>query len=410
MGTTLTPRQIQSLRRRSIVVLALGQVLGGLGAGATLTLGSLLIVNVSGSESMAGMAATMNTIGAAAMAIPLAVLAQKRGRRVSLSSGALVAALGILVVLAASVQGWWPLLLLGMGLVGTGSALNLQSRFAATDLSEAETRGRDLSMVVWATTVGAVSGPNLFEPGEVISRAWGLPEYTGGFVIAMAAQALGMLIYWVGLRPDPMLVALARDGHSVDRSVKQTSGFFLLRTLAPARRAVITVALSHAHMVALMAMTPIHLQHHGANLSLIGLTISAHVAGMYALSPVFGWLTDKVGARYVVFAGQALFVAASLSAWFWRDHYGMITFALVCLGLGWSASTVAGAALVTGAVKIADRPRLQGTSDLLMNLSGALGGFAAGPILASLGFGGLALVLLGLAAVVVFVNRTEFRS
>lgn len=408
MTASFSAQQIQQVRRRSISVLALGQILGGMGAGATLTLGSLLIVDVSGTDVLAGMAATMNTLGAAAMAIPLAILAQRRGRRIALSSGALVSILGILVILAAAVQQWWPLLLVGMGLLGTGSALNLQSRFAATDLSEPRTRGRDLSLVVWATTVGAVAGPNLFEPGEVISEAWGLPRFTGGFVIAMAAQAAGMAIYWIGLRPDPMHVALARDGKASGGTAKRASGFALLRQSISARQAVITVALSHAHMVALMAMTPIHLQHHNASLTLIGITISAHVAGMYALSPLFGWLTDRFGAGRVVLGGQMLFVVASLSAWWWRDEYLMVSFALLCLGLGWSASTVAGATLVTGAVDIEHRPQLQGTSDLLMNLCGAAGGLLAGPILSWLGYGGLSLSLLTLAAAVVFVNRGSF--
>ncbi|WP_279402314.1 MFS transporter [Arthrobacter sp. JCM 19049] len=125
---------------------------------------------------------------------------------------------------------------------------------------------------------------------------------------------------------------------------------------------------------------------------------------MYALSPVFGWLTDRVGARPVVYAGQLLFITASILVWFGMESYALITAALVCLGLGWSASTVAGAAMVSGAVDIAHRPQLQGTSDLLMNLSGAAGGLVAGPILVWLGFGGLGLVLLGLVAVVLLVN------
>lgn len=404
MSITWTEQQVQAVRRRSISVLALGQVLGGLGTGATLTLGSLLIVDVAGTDALAGMAATMNTIGAAVMAIPLAILAQRRGRRVSLATGALIAIVGVLTILAGTLLAWWPVVLLGMGVLGTGSALNLQSRFAATDLSSDRTRGRDLSLVVWATTIGAVTGPNLFEPGEVISRALNLPQFTGGFLIAMVAQAVGLGIYWFGLRPDPLLVAQHRQGNPRTGAVSRTSGFSILRTSLTARGAVITVAMSHAHMVALMSMTPIHLQHHGSTLTLIGVTISAHVAGMYALSPVFGWLTDRVGARPVVYAGQLLFITASILVWFGMESYALITAALICLGLGWSASTVAGAAMVSGAVDIAHRPQLQGTSDLLMNLSGAAGGLVAGPILVWLGFGGLGLVLLGLVAVVLLVN------
>ena len=59
--------------------------------------------------------------------------------------------------------------------------------------------------------------------------------------------------------------------------------------------AIITVALSHATMIALMSMTPVHLVHDGATLSVVGFTLSLHIAGMFALSPVFGVLADRLG-------------------------------------------------------------------------------------------------------------------
>ncbi len=383
--------------------------MGGLGGGATITLGSLLIVDVSGLDSLAGMAATMNTLGAAAMAIPLAMLARRFGRRISLSTGALIAACGSLMIVSSAVLDLIPLLFLGMLVLGTASAMNLQSRFAATDLSNEKTRGRDLSLVVWTTTIGAVIGPNLFAPGEVVSNALGLPAYTGGFLIAMAAQLAGMCIYLVGLNPDPMKVALQQNGNNASKTARRGGGFRLLRELPAARRAVITVALSHAYMVALMSMTPVHMQHHGATLTLIGLTISLHVLGMYALSPVFGWLTDRIGGPPVALVGQVLLIGASLLVWFSSDDHAVVTVALLLLGLGWSAATVAGSTMVSAAAPIHERTSLQGTSDLLMNLAGALGGLSAGPLLALFGFQGLAMLLLALGLIVIFVNRSALK-
>lgn len=407
----LNERQVQQIRRKSILILAAGQILGGLGAGATLTLGSLLIVSVSGLDSLAGMAATMNTLGAAIMAIPLALMAQKYGRRVSLSSGALLAASGIIVIITAAFLNFWPLLMLGMLILGTGSAMNLQSRFAATDLSEKATRGRDLSVVVWSTTIGAVVGPNLFEPGEVLAEYIHLPAFTGGFVIAMCAQLVGALVYWLGLRPDPLRIAQLRAAvHHPDTLLPKRRGWHILRASIPARRAVLTVALTHMYMVAMMSMTPIHMQHHGATLTLIGFTISLHVAGMYALSPVFGWLTDKIGARIVILMGQGLLLTASILVWVNPSDHLMTTLALVSLGIGWSASTVAGSTLVSGAVEIYERPQLQGTSDLCMSLAGVLGGLFAGPILASIGFQGLALVLMVLALSLIALNSRSIKT
>ena len=384
-------------QRRVLGVLALGQILGGLGTGATLALGALLITEVSGNSALSGMASTMNTLGAALVAIPLARLAQHRGRRVSLTTGALVAILGAAVIVVASTLNVLPALLVGMGLLGAGTALNLQSRFAATDAAAASTRARDLSLVVWSTTVGAVVSPNLFGPGEAIGRALGLPPFTGGFVIALCAQCLGAAVYFVGLRPDPLAVALARGG-SVANRPDPAGGFTLLRTVPAARRAVLVVALSHAVMVSVMSTTPVHLTSHGATLSVVGLTISLHVAGMYALSPGFGWLADTIGRVSTVLLGQGLLVAALVLTWLGSDQHGFVLAALVLLGLGWSASTVAGSTMVTESVAAHDRPGLQGTSDLVMNLCGAAGGALAGPVLAAVGFSGLGVAAMLLVA------------
>ncbi|ROP43110.1 MFS transporter [Pseudokineococcus lusitanus] len=403
------PRRLQ---RRVVRTLVAGQVLGGLGNGATLSLGALLLAEVSGSTAWSGMAATTATLGAAVLAVPLARLAQARGRRVSLSTGGLLAVAGGAVVVTAAVTSALALLLLGLLLMGSGQALTLQARFAATDLAAPASRGRDLSLVVWSTTVGAVAGPNLFEPGEGLGRSLGLPPLTGGFVVSATAQAVGALVYLVGLRPDPLLTATARAraraaGAPGDVVVprRAAGGLAVLRRTPAARRAVATLALGHAVMVALMAMTPVHLTEHGSSLAVVGLTISLHVAGMYALSPVVGALTDRVGARAVVLAGQGLLAAALLLSLVAADAHGAVTVALVLLGLGWSAATVAGSTLVTAAVGPQDRPRLQGVSDALMSLTGAAGGAVAGPVLALVGFDGLAGVLLVLVAAVVLLQR-----
>ncbi|EKT76940.1 major facilitator superfamily protein [Rhodococcus opacus M213] len=409
----LAPSRQARLQRRVVWVLAAGQVLGGLGTGVALSLGALLITRVSGSPAWSGMAATMGTLGAALLAIPLARLAQSRGRRISLSAGAAAAVVGGGIVVAAAALGTIWLLLGGMLAMGAAQAVNLQARFAATDLASAGSRARDLSLVVWSTTIGAMAGPNLFEPGEAIGRILDLPPLTGGIVIAVAAQTLGAVVYLLGLRPDPLLVAAAHPsssdpaGHRATPQpdhVPEQHHLAVLRSVPAARRSVATLALSHAVMVALMSMTPVHLVEHGASLNVVGVTISLHVAGMYAFSPVFGFLADRVGARWTILLGQALFVGSLLLSALGSGNPVSVTISLVLLGLGWSASTVAGSALVSAAAPPAHQPRLQGVSDTAMNLTGAAGGAAAGLILAGVGFGGLSASLLVLVVVIVLMQ------
>lgn len=392
-------KDVQRVQRRVVWVLVAAQVLGGLGIGATVSVGALLAAEVSGSDAWSGMASTMSTLGAAMLALPLARYARSRGRRVALATGsALAAASAVLLIVAASVSSF-PLLLLAFALAGAGTATNLQARFAATDLAAAAHRGRDLSLVVWSTTVGSVLGPNLIEPGEALGALVGLPTLTGPFLFALGAQVLTVLVYVIFLRPDPLIVA--REALGAAPGERPRLGFATLRVNPMARFAVGAVALSHATMIALMAMTPVHLYGHGATLAVVGFTISLHVAGMFALSPVFGWLSDRVGRLPVLLGGQALLFAALATAWFGSESHALVAVSLVLLGLGWSASTIAGSAMVVDSVPAGDRPGVQGVSDLVMNLAGAAGGALAGPVLTALGYPGLGAVTMVLVVLVI---------
>jgi MFS family permease len=393
----ISPAEVASARRRALTVLSLGQVLGGLGFGATVSLGAVIVADITGDDALSGLATAAVTLGAAASAIPLATLAARRGRRLALAGGMLLALVGVCLVVAGTALRAFPVLLVAFALVGAGQAANLQSRFAATDLATSASRGRDLSIVVWATTVGAVLGPNLVGPGEALGTALGMPPMTGPYLFTVVAQVLGVTLYLSLLRPDPLLLAqrlVASRGAASD-IVERVD-----RPLV-ARYAILAVAGAHGVMVAIMAMTPVHLLHHGADLSIVGLTISLHIAGMYALSPVFGILVDRWGRRPTILLGQALFVAALLTAALGQASNTAVTVALVLLGLGWSAATVAGSALLTEASSEGMRTRRQGRSDLAMNLVGASGAVAAGGILGWIGYGGLALCALAIVAVVI---------
>lgn len=409
--TALTFDELVALQRRTVRILSIGQVLGGIAFGATVSLGALLAADLSGSDALSGLATASVTLGAAAFAIPLARFAARRGRRLSLTAGNLLALIGIAIVVISAALRVFPLLLLGVILIGMGNAGNLQSRFAATDLASSEHRARDLSVVVWSTTVGGVSGPLLITPGEIVGHAIGMPPFTGSFLFSLVAQVAALVLYLVALRPDPLLTALhlARNaaaasplGTGVDRPVV-------------ARYAIFAVAGSHAVMASVMAMTPIHLKHmamdmHGSMTSdtdvttLVGITIALHVAGMYGLSPVFGILSDRWGRLRIVLLGQGILLASLLTAVFASSSPIGVMIALILLGLGWSAATVAGAALLTESSTVIMRPRRQGISDSLMSLTAAAGATAAGWVLTKFGYPGLAIVALVFVVAIVVLS------
>jgi MFS family permease len=378
------------LRQRTLLLLTLGQILGGVSLGAALSVGALAVNDLAGA-AWSGLAATVMTLGAALLAVPLAQLADRSGRRVSLSTATLIAGVGALVSVVALAMGNAVLLFVGLGLTGGSTAAALQSRFAATDLASPSTRGRDLSLVVWSTTIGAVTGPNLAEPGSVLGAALGLPPLAGVFLIPVAGQVLAAVVYLVWMRPDPLLESrrMPLNGPATTAGLKAGLGDMRL-----VRVAIITLALSHATMVGLMSMTPVHLVHGGATLTIVGFTLSLHVAGMFALSPVFGVLADRLGRIPTIVGGQLLLLVAAVITGLGSERTTTVMVGLTLLGLGWSASTVAGSALLNDAAPAARRINLQGRGDLAMNLAGAVGGAVAGPMLAWLSYAGLAWCLL----------------
>jgi MFS family permease len=300
------------------------------------------------------------------------------------------------------------LLLVGLGLLGAGAAAGLQSRFAATDLASVRSRGRDLSLVVWSTTVGAVTGPNLAEPGNTLGASLGLEPLVGVFLFPVVAQLLAVVAYFVWMRPDPLLESrrVALDVHEPSGGLPTDVG---QGNQVLVRVAIATVSLSHATMIALMSMTPVHLIHAGATLSIVGFTISLHIAGMFGLSPLFGILADRFGRFPIIVAGQAMLLAAAVITALGAYQASVVMVGLIMLGLGWSASTVAGSALLNDASPTAQRVRLQGRSDLAMNLAGAIGGAVSGPLLALLGYPGLAWTLLLPVALVLAVGWLGLR-
>lgn len=384
--------EIGVLQRRTVRVLAAGQVLGGIAFGATVSLGALLAADLSGQESLSGLATASVTLGAALCAIPLARLAARHGRRRALTLGNLFALVGIAVVIAAAALRLFPLLLVGVILIGAGNAGNLQSRFAATDLAVSERRGRDLGVVVCATTVGGGAGPLLLTPGEVLGRVLGMPPLTGAYAFSIVAQLAALVLYLVALRPDPLLVAqrLDRAGEARRDGIVETD-----RPVA-ARYAIFAVAGSHVVMASVMAMTPIHLAHLAPEhvTLVVGTTIALHVFGMYGLSPLFGLLADRAGRIATILLGQALLAAALVLAAVAPGSQWAVLVALFLLGAGWSAATVSGAALLTESSRTALRPRRQGLSDTVMTFSAAAGAVLAGVVLGAVGYGGLALAAL----------------
>ena len=385
----------QKLQDRTIKILASAQVLSGVGTAGTVAAGSLLVSSITDSETLAGLAQTSSVLGAAAMALPLSRLTQRGGRRMGLSIGYAVGAIGALSAIVGGTKEILIFMLLGTFLLGAASAAGYQARFAATDLATSEKRSRQLSFVVWGSTIGAVTGPNLMSPSGDFAETLGLPRLVGPYAIALVTLGLGSLVIHLFLRPDPYLTAMRVPENLAHKQelLPARKALQMISTNPMALIAIASIAIGHIAMVSVMVMTPIHMAHVEVTLTVIGIVISVHIAGMYAFSPIVGWLTDTLGRLPSIRIGVLLLLLSALiSGTAPADDAITMGIGLFLLGLGWSFTLIAGSTLLSESVESSMRPSSQGASDLLMNLMGAGGGALAGVIIGTLSYGWLCLL------------------
>jgi MFS family permease len=386
-------------QRRVLTVLVAAQILSGAGLAAGVTVGALLAQDMLGSTSLAGVPSALFTIGSAAAAVAVGRISQRAGRRGGLTFGYTTGAIGSAGVVAAAALDTAVLLFAALFVYGAGTATSLQARYAGADLAAPARRGRAVSTVLVATTLGAVVGPNLTTVMGDAAESWGIPRLSGPFVLSGVAYGLAAVVLWVLLRPDPLLLARSR---AAAETLSGTVGEDPApagdppapgRPWTPAVTAgVVVMIVTQLVMVAVMTMTPIHMRDHGHDVGATGVVIAIHVAAMFLPSPIAGMLVDRVGPYRVAAAAGLVLLASGVSAALAPPHsVAALAFALGLLGFGWSLGLVSGTALVTDAVPLESRAATQGTADLFVALAGAGGGLGSGLVVAAAGFPALAL-------------------
>ena len=399
-------------QRRTLIILVLAQVLSGAALAAGITVGALLAQDMLGSSRLSGLPTALFATGGAIAAGAVGRLSERSGRRVGLCAGYLAGAAGSFGVVAAAWLDNVVLLFTSLFVYGAGVATNLQARYAGADLAAPSRRGRAVSTVLVATTLGAVAGPNLVTATGRVAEAVGVPALAGPFLLAGVAYTATGLLLWAMLRPDPLQLARAiasaasLKGHDTSSPADPSATG---QRFTPSRhvwsRTVISGAgillITQFVMVAIMTMTPIHIQHSGHDLSVTGIVIGAHVAAMFLPSPLSGWLVDRFGRRPIATASAVTLLAAGVLA-AWAPSASVITLAvaLILLGLGWSFGLVTGSAMITDAVPLDFRARTQGTVDFAVALAAACGGLASGLLVSATSYRTLGL-LGGLVALAV---------
>ena len=396
-------------RQRALRTLVAGVALGSTGHIAAVTVASIAADEIAGTSALSGAPGAAVVLGAAIGASLLSAIMVRRGRRIGLAAGYAVGVAGAVVAIAGIVGRSLPLLMIGTLFVGFGNSSNQLSRYVAADMYPEHRRASAIAIVVWAATVGAVLGPNLIAPSGVVAEALGLPTLAGAYLIPIGFVGLASLLSFAFLRPDPFELADESETPAEPGAPTTSIRDLIRRPIVSA--ALVALVASQTVMVLIMTMTPVHMAAHGHHVETIGLVISGHTFGMFALAPLSGRLTDQFGSGPVIAAGLAVLAGASVLAAVAPPDGGALLFvALLLLGYGWNLEFVAGSTLLTRGVNVADRTRLQGVADSLIWSSAVAASLGSGVVLAAASYTALSLLGVALAIVPLWLFITRSRG
>lgn len=397
-----SPDRLKRLYKRVLFIVSLSQIFGGAGLAAGITVGALLAKQMLGTDAFSGVPSALFTLGSAGAAFGVGRLSQRYGRRTGLTAGFMVGGIGAIGVVAAAVINSIILLFVSLLIYGAGTATNLQARYAGTDLADKKQRAKAISVTMVMTTFGAVAGPNLVDVMGKFASIIGVPPLAGPFILSAAFILAGLVLY-ILLRPDPLEIAKKIETYRQENKLADESK----SAGASDNQKGITIGaavmvLTQIVMVAIMTMTPVHMQHHGHSLGDVGIVIGFHIGSMYLPSLVTGILVDKIGRTAISIAsGVTLLLAGAVAALAPSDSLVLLIVALSLLGLGWNFGLISGTAQIIDSTEPSTRAKVQGTLDVLIALAGASGGALSGMVVAHSSYALLSLAggLLSLALI-----------
>lgn len=410
--TTLPEPTLAAARIRARRTLVAGVALGSTGHIAAVTIATIAAAALTDNRALVGAPGASVVGGAALGAAAIGWLASRRGRRPALVAGYTLGVIGAAIATLAIVTSSFLLLIVGTFLIGFGNASNQASRYAAADLVEPERRASAISVVVWAATVGAVVGPTLVPIAGSLMGPLGLPELAGPYLVPVVFVGAAAILTHLFLRPDPFEIAHHTSRPAADAAAAERLSEIVRRPVVVAALAALLAG--QTVMTLIMTMTPLHMKSHGHGLAIVGIVISAHTLGMFALAPISGRLTDRFGSIRVIVVGTIVLASSSfLAAVAPPSDDRVLLVAMFLLGWGWNLGFVAGSALLTAGVSPSERARVQGFTDALIWSAAAVSSAGSGVVVAAAGFATLGILGVAIVAIPVAVlisRRTHLRQ
>ncbi len=391
--------------RRATIALLLTQSVTSAAFITSTTVNPLVAAQLGGQEALAGLPSALLLVGASVAAYPAGQIMGRIGRRYGLVIGCILGLIGAVICCMSVIVATLPLFLLGLVLLGASRGTLDQGRYAAAEINPPQHRARAMSTVVFGGTVGAILGPALVAPAGQVAESLGIQTLSGPFFATAALLIITALIVFVLLSVDLRGIAQRiaqlfpvepNEPDTATPAPQQRMSVLDLLKIHDARIALITMTSAQATMVMMMAIIALHMTHHNHDLGDVSLVTMAHVLGMFAFSPLIGRLADWMG-RKTMIRVSAVLIGAGCALAPLSLYTPWIALALFLVGLGWSGCYITGSTLLTDAVAVQMRAKMQGANDTVVNIASAVSSLSSGILLQAFGFNLLSLIGLAIA-------------
>jgi len=377
---------------KPLAALFIAQMLATGATTVSVSLASILVSRLAGTESLAGLPASFTMLATAFFASTAGALMAKYGRRRGLVTGYIVGAFGAFLAGWQALEGHLIGFFIGGILVGIANSFIQQGRYAAADLVTPKRRGRIVGYVLSFSAGGSFLATSFTPALRVVGERAGVPELELGWFLGAVFLIIGGLVL-ASFLPKGSSSTIARNTDT--KNIEAVPTVIKLLGSPIERAAIVSLVLGQSIMVMLMILTPVHAKHLGHAVPAISAVLSIHFFGMYGFAWLTGHLVERFSAQKVILGGAMQLATASI---IFALTTGTVSLgvALFLLGLGWNWCFVSGSTLLSQRFPQATRARLQGAVEQWVWLAAAFSAVGGGILRQQFGF--LLIVLLSVLA------------
>ena len=360
---------------KNLVILALSQIFSFTAAPITVFLSGIIGSNMIDEKSLATLPAALMIVGTALGSIFAAYLMSIKGRKFGFMLATIITSCSALIASYSVYENLFITYCMSNFFIGVGHAFVSQYRFAAAESVDREFIPTAISIILFASMIGALIGPNVATITKDI-----IPSmiYSGSYIFLSILTFIPFFLFI--FYTDEKQISLNKKTNYIGRTYLQ---LFLQPKFI---QAVVASGLAYCTMSFLMTATPISMHiHNNISLGKTSFVIIFHILAMFIPSLITGNLIKRFGINRIMYAGVTILF---ISIFFNFINQGFINYliGLMLLGLGWNFLFIAGTSLLMTSYSPEEKFRAQGLNDFVVFSTQAIGALSAGFLLSFLGW------------------------